>query len=88
MAAPQVIKRSERNHAVLEGGFCIWGKQTPAEASLSHGYLPLGIAQNVKLKGDIEEGQRLKWSDVAFNETDLAVGTRREMEAAFARSSA
>ena len=68
-----------------EGGFCVWGKQTPAEASLEEGYLPLGIAHNVKLKRDIEEGQRLKWSDVEIDEDDLAVRTRREMEAAFAR---
>jgi predicted homoserine dehydrogenase-like protein len=68
-----------------EGGFCVWGKQTPADASLDQGYLPLGVAHNVKLKRDIEEGQRLKWSDVEIDETDLAVKTRREMEAAFAR---
>jgi predicted homoserine dehydrogenase-like protein len=68
-----------------EGGFCVWGKQTPADASLDQGYLPLGVAHNVKLKRDIEEGQRLNWSDVEFDETDLAVRTRREMEAAFAR---
>jgi predicted homoserine dehydrogenase-like protein len=68
-----------------EGGFCVWGKQTPADASLEQGYLPLGVAHNVKLKRDIEEGQRLKWSDVEYDETDLAVKTRREMEAAFAR---
>jgi predicted homoserine dehydrogenase-like protein len=68
-----------------EGGFCVWGKQTPADTSLDQGYLPLGVAHNVKLKRDIEGGQRLKWSDVEFDETDLAVRTRREMEAAFAR---
>jgi predicted homoserine dehydrogenase-like protein len=68
-----------------EGGFCVWGKQTPADASLDQGYLPLGVAHNVKLKRDVEEGQRLKWGDVEFDETDLAVTTRREMEAAFAR---
>ncbi len=33
-----------------EGGFCVWGKQTPAAASLDEGYLPLGLAHNVKLK--------------------------------------
>ena len=45
-----------------EGGFCVWGKQTPAERSLDAGYLPLGLAQNVKLKRDVGEGERLKWS--------------------------
>jgi predicted homoserine dehydrogenase-like protein len=68
-----------------EGGFCVWGKQTPADASLDNGYLPLGIAHNVRLKRDIDEGQRLRWSDVEIDESDLAVRTRREMEASFSR---
>ena len=36
-----------------EGGFCVWGKQTPAKTSLAQGYLPLGLAHRVKLKHDI-----------------------------------
>lgn len=71
-----------------EGGFCVWGKQTPADASLAHGYLPLGLAHNVKLKTGIEAGQRLKWSDVEHDPDSLAVKVRREMEAAFARPNA
>jgi predicted homoserine dehydrogenase-like protein len=71
-----------------EGGFCVWGKQTPATTSIKEGYLPLGLAHNVKLKRDIAEGQRLKWSDVEIDETDLAVTVRREMEAAFGRPNA
>ena len=66
-----------------EGGFCVWGKQTPADASLEQGYLPLGLAHHVKLKADIEEGQRLKWADVEYDPDSLAVRVRREMEAAF-----
>jgi predicted homoserine dehydrogenase-like protein len=68
-----------------EGGFCVWGKQVPADRSLEQGYLPLGLAQNVKLKRDVKEGECLKWSDVAYDPTDLAVKVRREMEAAFGR---
>ena len=68
-----------------EGGFCVWGKQTPAEASLREGYLPLGLSHDVKLRNPIRAGERLKWSDVEIDETDVAVETRREMEAAFAR---
>ena len=71
-----------------EGGFCVWGKQTPAEASLANGYLPLGLSHDVKLKRDIGEGERLTWADVEIDETDLAVRTRREMEAVFARPNA
>ncbi|MBR0821700.1 NAD(P)H-dependent oxidoreductase [Bradyrhizobium liaoningense] len=66
-----------------EGGFCVWGKQTPADASLKQGYLPLGLAHHVKLKTDIEPGQRLKWEDVEYDPDNLAVRVRREMEAAF-----
>ncbi len=68
-----------------EGGFCVWGKQTAAELSLAQGFLPLGLAQNVKLKRGVREGERLKWSDVEYDPNDTAVRVRREMEAAFAR---
>ena len=66
-----------------EGGFCVWGRQTPAARSLDEGCLPLGLAQNVKLKRDVAGGERLKWSDVAYDPNDFAVKTRRQMEAAF-----
>jgi len=68
-----------------EGGFCVWGKQTPADVSLKHELLPLGLAHNVKLKRDIAEGGPLKWADVAYDANDAAVKVRREMEAAFGR---
>jgi predicted homoserine dehydrogenase-like protein len=68
-----------------EGGFCVWGKQTPAEVSLRDELLPLGLAHNVKLKRDIAEGAALKWADVAYDPNDSAVKVRREMEAAFGR---
>jgi predicted homoserine dehydrogenase-like protein len=71
-----------------EGGFCVWGKQTPADTSLKEGYLPLGLAHNVRLLNDIPQGARVKWSDVAYDPTDSAVRFRREMEAAFARPNA
>jgi predicted homoserine dehydrogenase-like protein len=68
-----------------EGGFCVWGKQTPAEVSLRDDLLPLGLAHNVKLKRDIAEGAAVKWADVAYDPNDSAVKVRREMEAAFGR---
>jgi predicted homoserine dehydrogenase-like protein len=66
-----------------EGGFCVWGKQTPADRSLDEGLLPLGLAHNVKLKRDIAEGAAVKWADVEYDPKDTAVKIRREMEAAF-----
>src|SRR5712692_4292392 len=80
-------KRALRKGEMLdgEGGFCVWGKQVPAERSLAAGFLPLGLAHEVGLKRDIAEGECLTWSDVAYDENDTAVKVRREMEAAFGR---
>ena len=71
-----------------EGGFCVWGKQTPADVSLRDELLPLGLAHNVKLKCNIAQGAALKWSDVVYDPADTAVRVRREMEAAFGRPNA
>jgi predicted homoserine dehydrogenase-like protein len=71
-----------------EGGFCVWGKQTPAGVSLERGLLPLGLAHDVKLKRDIPEGGALSWADVEVDASDVAVKVRREMEAAFGRPNA
>ena len=68
-----------------EGGFLVWGKQTPAEVSLAQGYLPLGLANGARLNRDVAEGQPLRLADGAVDATDPAVRVRREMEAAFAR---
>jgi predicted homoserine dehydrogenase-like protein len=68
-----------------EGGFCVWGKQTPAERSLDKGMLPLGLAHNVKLKRDVATGEMLTWADVDYDANDFGVKFRREMEAAFGR---
>ena len=80
-------KRALKKGEVLdgEGGFCVWGKQVPAARSLAGGLLPLGLAHAVRLKRDVAEGQCLRWSDVTYDENDLAVKVRREMEAAFGR---
>jgi predicted homoserine dehydrogenase-like protein len=78
-------KRALKKGEVLdgEGGFCVWGKQVPAGPSLDQGLLPLGLAHEVRLKHDVAEGKCLRWSDVAYDENDLAVKVRREMEAVF-----
>jgi predicted homoserine dehydrogenase-like protein len=83
-------KRNLKSGEMLdgEGGFCVWGKQTPAEASLDAGFLPLGLAHNVKLKRDIAEGESVRWTDVDHDKNDTAVKIRREMETAFGRPNA
>jgi predicted homoserine dehydrogenase-like protein len=80
-------KRNLKRGEILdgEGGFCVWGRQTPAMRSLDQGLLPLGLAQNVRLRCDVAAGEPLKWSDVEYDAKGLAVRVRREMEAAFGR---
>jgi predicted homoserine dehydrogenase-like protein len=82
-----VAKRNLRAGETLdgEGGYTVWGKLMPAEASLSAGALPIGLAHRVKLKNDIAHGGLVRWSDVDYDTTSDAVRTRKAMEAAFAR---
>jgi predicted homoserine dehydrogenase-like protein len=84
--AKRTLKRGEMLDG--EGGFCVWGKQTPSEMSLKEGYLPLGLAHDVKLKTDIAEGQRIRWSDVEIDMQADAVKFRKEMERTFPRPEA
>jgi predicted homoserine dehydrogenase-like protein len=81
-------KRKLRQGEMLdgEGGFCVWGRQAPAARSLEQGLLPLGLAQNVRLRRDVASGHPLKWCDVECDANQPAVRVRREMEAAFGRS--
>jgi len=83
-------KRALKAGEVLdgEGGFCVWGRQMPAERSLAEGALPLGLAHDVTLQRDIPEGGTVGWADVAYDPNDFAVKVRREMEAAFGRPNA
>jgi predicted homoserine dehydrogenase-like protein len=66
-----------------EGGYCVWGKQTPAAHSVREGLLPLGLAHGVKLLRDIKQGSALTWNDLAYDAHDVAVKCRLEMEAIF-----
>ena len=83
-------KRALKSGEVLdgEGGYCVWGKQVPAEHSVHAGFLPLGLAHGVRLNRAVAEGECLKWSDVAYDKSELAVTIRREMEVTFRRTNA
>jgi len=54
-------KRDLKKGEVLdgEGGFCVWGRQAPAERSLRERLLPLGLAHGVALTRSIAEGEQL-----------------------------
>ena len=67
-----------------EGGYTVYGKLYPAEASLALGGLPLGLAHNVRLVNAVAAGAPVRWSDVQVDSSDTAVKCRREMERVFA----
>ena len=67
-----------------EGGYTVYGKLLPAEASLALGALPLGLAHGVRLLNPVAAGQPVCWSDVAYDAGDAVVRFRREMEQLFA----
>ncbi|MBK7264483.1 MAG: Gfo/Idh/MocA family oxidoreductase [Rubrivivax sp.] len=66
-----------------EGGYTVWGKLTPAAASLAAGGLPLGLAHGIKLLRPVKKGQSLSWADVAIDTGTQAYAVRREMETMF-----
>ncbi len=63
-----------------EGGYCVYGKLTTAEAALKTELLPIGLAHKVKLRNGLSSGQPLRWSDISIDENDTVVKFRREME--------
>ncbi len=63
-----------------EGGYTVSGALRPADVSVAKGYLPLGLAHNVKLLRPIADGAVLTWDDVAMDETTAAYKLRRSME--------
>ncbi|KAK4552557.1 hypothetical protein LTR86_010201 [Recurvomyces mirabilis] len=68
-----------------EGGFMVYGKLLPAEASMKIEGLPIGLAHGLVLKVDKKQGQGLSWRDVEYSEKNQAVAVRREMEAVFTK---
>lgn len=66
-----------------EGGYCVWGKQVPAAVSVREGFLPLGLAQGVRLRNPVPAGGKVRWSDVEIDERDEVVQLRRELERTF-----
>ena len=69
-----------------EGGFCVWGRQMPAERSLADGLLPLGLAHDVRSRATSPRRVPRMVPMSRYDPDDLAVRVRREMEAAFGRA--
>lgn len=70
-----------------EGGFMVYGKLMPCEASLAIEGLPIGLAHGLVLKREVKKDQGLSWQDVEFSTKAQAVSVRREMEETFRKES-
>jgi len=65
-----------------EGGYCVVGSITTAEASLRAAALPIGLAHDVKVIRDVKAGDVVTWDDVNEPQPSTALSLRRELESA------
>ena len=66
-----------------EGGFTVWGKLIPASTSLNLKALPIGLANDMFLKNDIDKDKIITWNDVEFDSNDEIISYRHQMENKF-----
>lgn len=64
-----------------EGGYTVYGRLMPSEASKRKGALPIGLAHGITLRKSVARDQVLTWEDVVLDEGDPTLRFRREMEA-------
>ena len=66
-----------------EGGFTVWGKLIPASTSLNLKALPIGLANDMYLKNDLDKDKIVTWNDVEFDSNDEIINYRHQMENKF-----
>ena len=83
--AVAVAKRDMQPGEILdgEGGFAVWANAIPAARSLQLRALPMGLAQNLKLKRPVKRDQIVSYDDVELAHDLDIVALRREMEDRF-----
>jgi predicted homoserine dehydrogenase-like protein len=62
-----------------EGGYTVWGKIMPAQASIAAQALPIGLASEVKLTAPIKQGQVVTQKDIVANTDTQAWQVRNAM---------
>ena len=76
-----VAKRDLEVNEILdgEGGYTVWGKIMPAQASIAAQALPIGLASDVKLTAPIKQGQLVTQQDIVANTDTQAWQVRNAM---------
>ena len=62
-----------------EGGYTVWGKIMPAQASIAAQALPIGLASDVKLTAPIKQGQVVTQKDIVATSDTQAWQVRHAM---------
>jgi predicted homoserine dehydrogenase-like protein len=62
-----------------EGGYTVWGRIMPADASVSAKALPIGLASNVKVTRPVKQGQILTMQDIKADTSEQAWLVRDKM---------
>jgi len=62
-----------------EGGYTVWGKIMPAQASIAAQALPIGLASDVKLSAPIKQGQVVTQQDIVASTDTQAWQVRNAM---------
>jgi predicted homoserine dehydrogenase-like protein len=77
-----IAKRDLKVGEVLdgEGGYTVSGGLRPAEISVRHGYVPLGLAHDVPLVRPVKAGSAITWDDIKTDLTTDAFKLRKVME--------
>jgi predicted homoserine dehydrogenase-like protein len=78
-----IAKRNLKAGEILdgEGGSTVSGGLRPAEISVPRRYLPLGLAQKIKLIRSVRDGEPVTYDDVEVDSTSAAFRLRQDMEA-------
>ena len=63
-----------------EGGFTVWGKLYQVDFAKKINGLPIGLANNVKLKNDVEKYTSVCWSDVDIDDNCPVVKIREKIK--------
>ena len=49
-----------------EGGYMVWGKLLPVDASMTAGALPIGLAEGARIVSPVPRGAVVRWLDVSL----------------------
>jgi len=64
-----------------EGGYTVYGRRVCAQESLEKGFLPMGLANQVKLVRPVPKDTLVTYADVVIDENLFSYKLRRAMEA-------